>query len=49
MSKQDIIKKKKGEVIHEAKIDGDNTRNDYDFKIIIAIIVVLVLFGILFL
>lgn len=49
MAKKDIIKKKKDEVIYDAKIDGDNN-NFYSPKIILmTILFVVVLFVILFL
>ena len=50
MAKKDIIKRKKGEVIHEAKIDGNDLKNQFDVKIILAVVLIgIVLFSILFL
>lgn len=50
MAKKDIIKRKKGEVIYEAKIDDDDFKNQINVKIILAIVIIgIVLFSILFL
>jgi len=49
MAKKDITKRKKGEVIHEAKIEGNEFNNKFDIKIILCVILIgVVLFGILF-
>lgn len=49
MAKKDIIKRKKGEVIYDAKIEGQETGLK-DYKIILAVILfIIILFAILFL
>lgn len=50
MAKKDIIKRKKGEVIHEAKIEGNDFNNQFNIKIILGLILIgVVVFSILFL
>lgn len=50
MTKKDIIKVKKGEVIHEAKIDGEQYNDQTNLKIILGVVLIgVVLFSILFL
>lgn len=49
MTKKDIVNKKKDEVIYEAKIDN-NLKKENNLKIILCVLLlVLVIFGILFL
>lgn len=49
MAKKDIIKKKKGETIHEAKLDNNGLQKENIMKIVLAALVLcVVLFSILF-
>lgn len=49
MAKKDIIKRKKGEIIHEAKIDCKDFNSGFNVKTILVVILLgVVLFSILF-
>ena len=49
MAKKDIIKRKKGEIIHEAKIEEKEFNNQFKIKIgLILILIGVVLFSMLF-
>jgi len=49
MAKRDITKKKKGETIHEAKLDNSSLQRENIIKIVLAVLVLcLALFSILF-
>jgi hypothetical protein len=48
MSKKDIIKHKKGEVIREAKIDGKKEELDYKVMLITLLCIIIILILLIF-